>query len=187
MCFVHVLIFLLIVCVGFEWKFDVILYYLAIYARLKKLCFWARFQVLRDLIPQNDQKRDKASFLLEVLHSTFNHLFLVFILMVNCIFVWLFLNSSLGIRARLFCYVIHYSKLCLGFYVFLLECYCFVLNAIFHFLLLITISFLFLLLLSFTFLLLVSFAFSVWIYGRLDFLVLFPFEDEAQLSLRFRL
>ncbi|KAG5016763.1 hypothetical protein JHK85_022899 [Glycine max] len=27
----------------------------------------ARFQVLRDLIPQNDQKRDKASFLLEVI------------------------------------------------------------------------------------------------------------------------
>lgn len=26
-----------------------------------------RFQVLRDLIPQNDQKRDKASFLLEVI------------------------------------------------------------------------------------------------------------------------
>lgn len=25
-----------------------------------------RFQILRDLIPQNDQKRDKASFLLEV-------------------------------------------------------------------------------------------------------------------------
>ena len=67
-------------------------------------------------------------------------------------FEWLFLNSSLGIRARLFCYVIHYSKLCWGFYVFLLECYYFVLNAIFHFLLLITISFLFLLLLSSTFL-----------------------------------
>lgn len=80
-------------CVGFEWKFDVILYYLAIYARLKKLCFWARFQVLRDLIPQNDQKRDKASFLLEVPHSTFNHLFLVFILMVNCIFVWTKLSN----------------------------------------------------------------------------------------------
>ncbi|KAK9272164.1 hypothetical protein L1049_002535 [Liquidambar formosana] len=26
-----------------------------------------RFQILRDLIPQNDQKRDKASFLLEVI------------------------------------------------------------------------------------------------------------------------
>ena len=118
-------------------------------------------------------------------------------------FEWLFLNSSLGIRARLLCYAIHYSELCLGFYVFLLGCYC-SRNAIFHFLLLITISFLFLLLLSFTFLfsfsflshlhfslftflLHVSFAFSVWIYGRLDFLVLFPFEDEAQLSLRFRL
>ena len=118
-------------------------------------------------------------------------------------FEWLFLNSSLGIRARLFCYAIHYSKLCLGFYVFLLKCYC-SRNAIFHFLLLITISFLFLLQLSFTFLfsflflshlrfclftflLHVSFTFSVWIYGRLNILVLFPFEDEAQLSLRFRL
>ncbi|KAL2329768.1 hypothetical protein Fmac_017349 [Flemingia macrophylla] len=29
--------------------------------------FACRFQVLRDLIPQNDQKRDKASFLLEVI------------------------------------------------------------------------------------------------------------------------
>jgi len=28
--------------------------------------FWGRFQILRNLIPQNDQKRDKASFLLEV-------------------------------------------------------------------------------------------------------------------------
>lgn len=27
---------------------------------------WGRFQILRNLIPQNDQKRDKASFLLEV-------------------------------------------------------------------------------------------------------------------------
>lgn len=34
-----------------------------------ELYLWARFQVLRDLIPQNDQKRDKASFLLEVVHS----------------------------------------------------------------------------------------------------------------------
>lgn len=49
----------------------------------KKLYLCARFQVLRDLIPQNDQKRDKASFLLEVLRSTFNHLFLVYILMDN--------------------------------------------------------------------------------------------------------
>ena len=118
-------------------------------------------------------------------------------------FEWLFLNSSLGIRARGFCYAIHYSELCLGFYVFLLWCYC-SRNAIFHFLLLITISFLFLLLLSFTFLfsfsflshlrfclftllLHVSFTFFVWIYGRLNILVLFPFEDEAQLSLRFHL
>ena len=85
----------------------------------------------------------------------------------------------------------------IGFLRFLPWCYC-SRNAILHFLLLITISFLLLLLLSFTFLFHlrfcsftflfhVSFAFSVWIYGRLVFLVLFPFEDEAQLSLRFRL
>nr|GMD56887.1 transcription factor BIM2-like isoform X3 [Ipomoea batatas] len=29
-----------------------------------------RFQILRDLIPENDNKRDKASFLLEVCYST---------------------------------------------------------------------------------------------------------------------
>jgi hypothetical protein len=37
---------------------------------------WSRFQALRNLVPQNDQKRDKASFLLEVNRSTFFFFFL---------------------------------------------------------------------------------------------------------------
>jgi len=31
-----------------------------------------RFQMLRDLVPHSDQKRDKASFLLEVIHELTN-------------------------------------------------------------------------------------------------------------------
>ena len=123
-------------------------------------------------------------------------------------FEWLFLNSSLGIRARHSVMLFIIQSFCFRVFVFLLWCF-WVRNAILRFLLLITTSFLLLLLLSFTFLfhftflfvyvsvhlrfrsftflLHVSIAFSVWIHGRLDFLVLFPFEDEAQLSLRFRL
>ena len=118
-------------------------------------------------------------------------------------FEWLFLNSSLGIRARHSVMLFIIQSFCFRVLRFLLWCYCSH-NAILCFLLLITISFLLLLLLSFTFLfhftflfvyvsvhlrfraftflLHVSIAFSV-----LDFLVFFPFEDEAQLSLRFRL
>ena len=85
-------------------------------------------------------------------------------------FEWLFLNSSIGIRARRFCYAIHYSELCLGFYVFLLWCYC-SRNAIFHFLLLITISFLFLLLLSFYV--------SVFIFISVSFTFLFIYVSAS--------
>ena len=127
-------------------------------------------------------------------------------------FEWLFLNSCLGIRAGQFYSAMLFSlfrALVLGFHVFLFPCYScrswckfpfsasnykFVLASSSTFIY-VSVSFTFLFIYvsvhlrscSFTFLLHVSFAFSVWIHGRLDFLVLFPFEDEAQLSLRFRL
>ena len=105
-------------------------------------------------------------------------------------FEWLFLNSSLGIRARLFCYVIHYSELCGGFlrffaWMLLFRSQCnFPFSASNNNFVLVSSSTFIYVSASFMFLLLVSFAFSVWIYRRLDFLVLFPFEDEPQLSLR---
>lgn len=112
-------------------------------------------------------------------------------------FEWLFLNSSLGIYARLFWETIIQS---IGFMVFTFFCsnatvhvmqfsiFCFSLQfrSCFFFCLHLRFRFIYVSA-SFTFLLLVSFTFSVWIYGRLNILVLFPFEDEAQLSLRFRL
>ena len=123
-------------------------------------------------------------------------------------FEWLFLNSILGVVPGYSVMLFIIQSFVLGFFVFLFCCF-WVRNAILRFLLLITISFLFLLLLSFTFLfhftflfvyvsvhlrfrsftflLHVSIAFSVWIHGRLIILVLFPSEEEAQLSLRFRL
>lgn len=39
------------------------------YSMNVNLFFQFRFQILRDLIPHSDQKRDTASFLLEVHHS----------------------------------------------------------------------------------------------------------------------
>ena len=66
-------------------------------------------------------------------------------------FEWLFLNSSLGIRARHSVMPFIIQSFCFRVLRFLLWCYC-SRNAILRFLLLITISFLLLLLLSFTFL-----------------------------------
>ena len=40
--------------------------YIYIYKMVKLNLFSFRFQILRDLIPNSDQKRDTASFLLEV-------------------------------------------------------------------------------------------------------------------------
>ena len=104
-----------------------------------------------------------SSTKLQLLFSKFNFFsFTNFILLFFCLFVNLisiFKQQPWDSRkAILSCYSL-FRALFRFLRFSLLECYCFVLNAIFHFLLQITISFLFLLLLSFTFLLHLRFYF----------------------------
>jgi hypothetical protein len=61
----------------------------------------SRFQALRNLIPQNDQKRDKASFLLEVNRSNMFHFFSSF---------WFWISASIESFFFNFMQVIEYIQ-----------------------------------------------------------------------------